>query len=164
MFLNKSSVADAVLGGWQWSTTYTYRSGLPFTPVMSLSTGSNTLANGASWFPNRVGSGKLAHPTVKEWFYTTAFIAPVTGTFGDSRRNILYGPHFANFDMSVGKTFALSHAHEAWKMQLKLDMFDVFNHPNYGQPNAVIGSGVTEGTITSNVANRQMQLAGVLRF
>jgi hypothetical protein len=163
-FLNKGSLVDAVLGGWQWSTTYTYRSGLPFTPVMSGANGSNTLANGASWYPNRIGSGKLAHPTVAEWFNTAAFVAPTAGTFGDSRRNILYGPHFANFDMSVGKTFALSQTHDAWKLQFKLDMFDAFNHPNYGQPNASIGSGATVGTITSNITNRQIQLAAVLRF
>ncbi len=106
MFLNEGGVVDAVLGGWQVSTTYTYRSGLPFTPVMSGSNNSNSLAG--NWYPNRVGSGKLANPTVKEWFDTTAFVTPATGTFGNSRRNILYGPNFANFDVSIAKTFALS--------------------------------------------------------
>ncbi|MEI9979576.1 MAG: hypothetical protein WDN23_11360 [Edaphobacter sp.] len=161
-FLNDGGVVDAVLGGWQASTTYTYRSGLPFTPVMSGANNSNSLAG--NWYPNRIRSGKLAHPTTAEWFDTTAFVTPATGTFGNSRRNILYGPNFANFDVSIAKTFALSQAHEAWKLQFKLDMFDVFNHPNYGQPNANIGGGSTVGTITSNVTNRQMQLAGVLRF
>ncbi len=164
MFLNQGNVVDAVLGGWQLSTTYTYRSGLPFTPVMSGANGSNSLAAGASWFPNRIGSGKLAHPTVAEWFDTTAFVTPATGTFGNSRRNILYGPHFANDDLSIGKTFAISEAHEAWKLQFKLDMYDVFNHPNYGQPNANIGGGSVVGTITSNITNRQMQLNGIFRF
>jgi hypothetical protein len=131
---------------------------------MSGANGSNTLAAGASWFPNRIGSGKLPHPTVAEWFDTTAFATPATGTFGNSRRNILYGPHFANVDLSVGKTFAVSQTHEAWKLQFKLDMYDVFNHPNYGLPNANIGAGSVVGTITSNITNRQMQLNGIFRF
>jgi hypothetical protein len=47
-----------------------------------------------NWFPNRIKSGKIAHPTLQEWFDTSAFAVPAAHTFGDARRNILYGPHF----------------------------------------------------------------------
>jgi hypothetical protein len=160
--LNNSALLDEVLGGWQASSTYNYRSGVPFTPLMG--TANLSYSQAGNWYPNRIASGKLSHPTVQEWFNPAAFVEPAPHTFGDSRRNILYGAHYADVDFSMAKTFGISAFETPVKIQVKLDAFDIFNHPNYNQPNASIGSGAQVGTITSSLTNRTMQLGGVLRF
>jgi hypothetical protein len=49
-------------------------------------------------------------------------------------------------------------------VQFRGESFNLFNHPQFGQPNATIGSGAV-GTITSIVGNpRQMQVALRLVF
>jgi hypothetical protein len=160
-YANQSRLlADALIGGWQLSTIVVYRSGSAFTPLMS-----NNLSGAlsGSWYPNRVGTVTVPHPSVSEWFNVNAFATPATNTFGDSTRNILYGPHFADVDLSLAKSFAIPALGEASNVELKVDSFDAFNHPNYGQPNSTIGStGV--GTISSSQTNRGLQLGGTFRF
>jgi hypothetical protein len=53
---------------------------------------------------------------------------------------------------------------EQLTLQFRAESFNVLNHPQFGQPNATIGSGAV-GTITSTVGNpRQMQVALRLVF
>jgi hypothetical protein len=101
---------------------------------------------------------------VNEWFDPNAFVAPAEHTFGNSKRDILYGPHYADVDFSMSKTFSMNAFDNPMSFQLKLDATDIFNHPNYGQPNANIGSGPQVGTISSSYTNRSMQVGGVFRF
>jgi hypothetical protein len=49
-------------------------------------------------------------------------------------------------------------------VQFRAESFNLFNHPQFGQPNASIGNGAVT-TITSTVGNpRQMQVALRLVF
>lgn len=48
-FLNRSGVADAIIGGWQGSTIFLVHSGEPFTPVIGTANLSYSLAG--SWYP-----------------------------------------------------------------------------------------------------------------
>src|SRR5581483_4308900 len=91
-FIDHGGIVDAVIGGWQISSTFQFHTGLPFTPVMGTADLSGSLAG--SWRPNRTGSGSLANPTVQQWFNTADFEQPTPYTFGNSGRNILYGPGF----------------------------------------------------------------------
>ncbi len=122
---------------------------------------SNSLAG--SWFPNRVGNGKLANPTISKWFDTSAFVQPDPYTFGNSRRNILSGPNWRDVDASLGKTFSLSKLREAAGFEFRADVFDLFNHPNFGQPNASIGTSGA-GIISNAYTSRNFQFTGRLRF
>jgi hypothetical protein len=159
-YANSNELADAVIGGWQVATIWQIHSGSSFTPLMA-----NNLSGAlsGSWYPNRVGTITVANPGMKEWFNVAAFTSPSPNTFGDSRRNILYGPRFADIDLSLAKVFAIPILGEGTSFQLKADSYDIFNHPNYGQPNSTIGStGV--GTISSSLTHRSLQLGGVFRF
>jgi hypothetical protein len=49
-------------------------------------------------------------------------------TFGNMGRNILRGPAFANWDASVTKLWRLG---ERFSLQLRGEMFNVLNHPNF---------------------------------
>lgn len=56
---------------------------------------------------------------------------PGTQHFGSLGRNSLIGPGYRNFDFSIFKTTALT---ERIKLQLRAEIFNLFNHPNFASP------------------------------
>ena len=75
-------------------------------------------------------------------------------------------------DISLGKHFPIRKLGEAGDLEIRVDTFDTFNHPNFGQPNGAIGTPAA-GTITSaNASNglfpysqgRILQLGARLSF
>lgn len=161
LFISRSGILDAVVGGWRISASSQIHGGIPFTPKMGTANLSNSLAG--SWFPNRVGSGRLANPTISKWFDTSAFQQPAQYTFGNSRRNILLGPSWRSADASLGKTFSLDRLREGAGFEFRVDAFDVLNHPNFGQPNASIGTSGA-GIISSANTSRNFEFTGRIRF
>jgi hypothetical protein len=153
-FLDRHGVADWVLGGWQVNGILTAQTGLPFSPVLQTST-TNT---GTGSRPNVIGPVTYAH-TLQNWFSASAFGTPAPYTYGNAGRDILFGPGRWNWDMSLFKDFVV---HEQTRFQLRAEAFNIFNHPQFGQPNPNIGNPQA-GTITSTVGNpRQLQMG--LRF
>lgn len=127
--------------GWQVNGIWTIRSGFPFTVQQS-----NTLntAN-SSVRPDRLANGSLANPTVNEWFDPGAFRL-VTCQFdylanrchyGNSGQGILDGPGFNSLDLSAFKNFAIT---ERAKLQIRVEAFNIANHPNFNTPNATLTS------------------------
>ena len=148
------------LGGWQVNGILLARSGYPFT-VGSTATVQST---GASNRPNRIGSGVLSNPTINEWFDINAFVNPSdpTGTYGNSGRDILRGPGQFTVDASLIKKTKLGHV----DTELRLEAFNLFNHPAFANPNANIGAA-NVGTITSLLSltpMRQVQLGIKMKF
>jgi len=163
-WLNTHGPLNAMFGGWQMASYFQLHGGKPFTPIVGTSNLSNSLAG--SWFPNRVGNGKLSNPSVNEWFDVTAFQTPAPYTFGNSGRNILFGPSWKSVDANVGKSFPLKNSRllgEGASVEGRVDVFDLFNHPNFGQPNANIGTSGA-GIISSANTSRNLQLTCRLRF
>jgi hypothetical protein len=157
-------VADQIAGGWRVSSIFQWHSGIPFTPVIQSSVAEgidpgldSSIAAGSTLYPNLVGNPKLSNPTLTEWFNPAAYADPAPGTFGNSGRNTLIGPSFYNADLSVGKSFRLPR--EGMRLEIRADMYDVFNHINFNNPDANVGytgSGAladsTAGTITGPAA------------
>nr|MBA3440416.1 TonB-dependent receptor [Pyrinomonadaceae bacterium] len=149
-WLSGGGPAEFVLGGWQVNGINTFQTGLPFTPTAN----SATVNTGTGSRPDRIGDGKLSNPTVDRWFDTSAFATPRQFTYGNSGRNILYGPGRVNFDFSLFKEFQII---EDLKLQFRTEFFNLFNTPQFDLPNAAIGAG-SAGTITSIVGTpRQIQ-------
>lgn len=97
---------------------------------------------------------------VESWFDTAAF-TPVE-RFGNLGRNVVIGPGFNTVDTSVIKNINLS---ERARLHLRLEVFDVFNHANFGPPGNVVGSPAF-GRLTStrfptgeSGSSRQIQFA-----
>jgi hypothetical protein len=118
---------------------------------------------GGAWFPNRIATGKLSNPTVSQWFDPSAFATPTSGTFGDSGRDVLVGPDWRTWDMSLAKNWHLRWLGEAGQFQFRCDATDLTNHPNFGQPNHSIGTPAA-GTITSSNTARNIQFGFRLYF
>jgi hypothetical protein len=54
-------------------------------------------------------------------------------TIGNLGRNTLIGPKLVNCDFSLFKQFALT---EGKTLHFRAEMFNIFNHPNFGVPNS----------------------------
>jgi hypothetical protein len=145
-----------MFGGWQLNGIVTLLSGRPFTPVYS------TLDT-ASGRPDLVGD-PMANVPAGLYFNPAAFRRPVATAqdptlFGNSGRNILIGPDFKNVDMSLFKNIRLT---ERSKLQLRWEVFNVLNHPNFQIPQHLLETSDTgQLRLTSNEA-REMQFA--IRF
>lgn len=155
-----SPVANSIFGGWDTNLIFTSQTGLPFTPTLQAS-----VSNAGGSRPDRLGQGTIANPDPARWFDTSfntagaAWGVPQQFTFGNAGRNILYGPGRINFDWSAFKDFSPS---ESWRLQFRAEIFNLFNTPQFGLPNAAIGNP-NAGLITGIVGNpRQVQLG--LRF
>jgi Carboxypeptidase regulatory-like domain len=83
--------------------------------------------------------------------------------FGNLGRNVLRGFWQRRVDLSLAKAFSLGGARN---VELRWDVFNVFNTVNYALPNNVIGSASTDfGKITDSIGGpRVMQLGARIRF
>jgi hypothetical protein len=169
---------DQIAGGWRLSSLFQWHSGVPFTPVIQNSVAPGidpglapSLSAGSFLYPQQVGDSKVSNPTIHGWFNPAAFANPAPGTFGNTHRNTLIGPGFANVNLSIAKEFSL---YERLKLEIRGDAYNAFNHINYANPNANVGyvGGVladpTAGTITGpagfNGNLRIIQLGAHLTF
>jgi hypothetical protein len=140
-------------GGWQVNGILFLRSGLPFTVTQT----QNVTSTGTGNRPNRICDGTLSDPTIDRWFDTSCFVPPadITGTYGDSGRNILRGPGQFNIDMSLIKRTRFGRVNT----EIRIEAFNILNHPQFGQPNGQIGNA-SVGRITSMLSNPACALCG----
>jgi outer membrane receptor protein involved in Fe transport len=138
-------IADEIVGGWRASGVFQWHSGLPYTPVIQGSVADGvdpgltpSFSAGSTLYPEIVGNPTVSNPTISHWFNTAAFANPAGGTFGNTGRNTLIGPGFTDVDFSIGKEFSL-HVREGMKLEIRADAFNVFNHPNFANPDADVG-------------------------
>ena len=124
-------------GGWQVSAVASVHSNVPFTPVLSFDN-ADLRSLLTSERPDLVGNPytgvcpngtNVGTPSC--WFNPTAFAVPAPGQFGDAGRNILRGPGFAQFDLSLQKSF---HLREGMKIAVGAEAYNLFNHPNFAIP------------------------------
>jgi len=150
-WLNHGGIVNGILGGWQLASVVGLRSGIPFTVLTS---GGITNAGGADR-PNRIGNGTLSSgQSIYSWFNLSAFVIQPQYTYGNSGRNILFGPVQHNMDLSLHKNFAII---ERMRIQFRAESFNFTNTPAFDQPNATINM-LGAGTITKTIGNpRQIQ-------
>ena len=86
---------------------------------------------------------------------------PALATYGTLPRNFLRGPGRTNVDLAVSKTTALWQ--EKAKLELRFEFFNLFNHPEFSNPDTNITSP-TFGQILNTADPRIIQLAGRLTF
>jgi len=142
---NWNRAVDAVAGGWSVQFGVIAHSGYPITVLDSSSP--SLQASRSTERPDRIGSGEVDNPTLERWIDRSAFRSAPQGEFGDSGIGILRAPSFWNADLTVGKRLAMVGTHY---LLIRGEFFNVFNHPNFGPPQANIQS-TAFGTITSTV-------------
>ncbi len=146
--------ADAVLGGWQLGGILSLRTGIPF----SVSYPGDPQNSGTANRGNRVGVGTIDNPTIDKWFDEMAFVASAPGVYGNTGRNVLYGPGSRNFDFILGKRFRVSEKHA---LQFRFESFNFTNTPTFGQPN---GGLRAQATATINEADEPRRIQFALKY
>ncbi|MBI1760743.1 MAG: carboxypeptidase regulatory-like domain-containing protein [Acidobacteria bacterium] len=155
----------AVLGGWQTNGSLTWQTGLPFT--VTDQTAVSGIIGGGGERPNLVSSNiRVSNPTVGtggQFLDVAAFALPAAFTLGNAPRNVGVGPRQSIINASLFKTFKL---YEGWNLQFRTEVFNLPNHPVFGQPNTAFGNAAF-GKITTTAgvyAPRQIQFALKLLF
>jgi outer membrane receptor protein involved in Fe transport len=130
--------------GWQLNTVVTLRSGNPFHLTLF-----DDYNNTGEFFPRPdiVGNPYAGTHAPDRFINLSAFAVPCTldpagdgsaasclpGTwhFGSLGRNALRGPGYRNVDFSIFKDTPIT---ESVKIQLRAEIFNIFNHPNFSNP------------------------------
>jgi hypothetical protein len=158
-----------VFGGWQLNGIVSMHSGYPFSPSIQTPNWSRTgnISNNAEDRPNvkpGVDPKKIVTGNPNGWFDPSAFELPLRGTVGNTPRNFLRGPGFANVDMSLVKNQVIG---VNTRVQIRLEVFNLLNHANFATPTRPVFAGAnqneaplaTAGKVTRTVnSSRQLQL------
>jgi hypothetical protein len=134
-------VTRAVFNGWQIAGTTLFRSGTPFSVGYSISGYGNAQLTGSPDLGARVKlvgdprSGTSDSPYNR--IHPAAFLPPQPGSIGlESGYNYLRNPGLNNWDLSLQKNIPLKG--ERFRMELRGDAFNVFNHPQFNGINSTI--------------------------
>jgi hypothetical protein len=152
------------LGNWDMYAVFTGATGQPFTvavhPDLDVSnTGRANLGFGSNDRPDLVGDPEAGGGTPEQWFNPAAFALPEFGTFGDVGRNSLEGPGYRNLNLAFTRVVGFSRG----DLQVRLEVYNVFNWTNYGLPDKFLGSP-TFGQILSAGAPRRFQVGVKWRY
>jgi hypothetical protein len=139
-------VASTLLNGWQWGSIFQASTGEPFTPLMS-GDPLNLHSNDVFAFPDRItGTGCSGNPIkgvtpfnrqyVNVGCFAFPAFDPVTGLthLGTASRNSIIGPGLTDFDTSLVKNTRIPKISEAFNLQFRAELFNIFNHVNYATP------------------------------
>ncbi len=131
--LGRSGTAGRVLGGWLAAGIFRARSGFPITVQQSEDYNGIGLTN--AFRPDLVYGQPLwfgdANSPAGRRLNPFAFAATPSGQQGTLGRNALDGFGMSQVDMALSREFrAGDHA----ALQIRLEAFNVFNHPNFADP------------------------------
>ena len=152
-----SGALNRVVGGWTIYYVGFLVSGQYFTPGFSGSDPSNTQTFGG--LPDRIANGNLpaSQRKLDHWFDPSAFAVPPDRRFGNSGVNILEGPGYNAHHVSLNKDAKLT---ERFTLQFSWHISNIFNHPNFLNPDGNISSPGTVGQIFSDVTHWDLQKGG----
>jgi hypothetical protein len=152
---------------WQLAPIIRATSGAPFNVTSGLD---NSLTSVNQDRPNQVSPKVFtkAHPLQNSTknpatLNIAAFSANSIGTYGNLGRNAFVGSKFVNVDASLSRRFPI---HDRLNMQLRLEAFNVLNHPNFSNPSTLsINSTASFGKVTSTASGSNPRLfQGAVKF
>jgi len=162
-----TGLAHHLLGGWELHGMLQAQTGSAFGPSVGFDRarfgGGGTADSGQR--PDFIASpgAKIILGDPQRYFDPSVYSLPAAGTFGNLGRNTLSGPGLASFDAALNKSVFRAERH---LVRLRVEMFNVTNHPNFQVP-SILGlfsnTGARNGSagqITETVSSsRQLQLS-----
>jgi len=156
-------------GGWEFTSVYSFHSGEFLTPQWTLPdpvgtayTTSRTPAQ-VTIRPNYLRNANLPKDqrSTARWFDITAFGAPALGTYGTSARGVIFGPGSQIVNGGITRRFNLK---ESLRLGWELTATNLFNTPNYSNPDMSITSLANAGVITGTGGVSQLDPSGARAF
>jgi len=136
-----NALVHGILGGWQTSNIIQTRTGGPVNPQLISGffglavrpdlTGQPIKLSNASW--------PVSSYNVNAFAVDPNFNGDPGVGLGDAGRNSLRAPGFFQWDFSLMKNFPIR---EKLTVQFRADIFNIFNHPNFGNPDVGICTAV----------------------
>jgi len=153
---NASAIVKHIAGGWQLNGIYQAQTGFPLTvprgTVLDIRYMTNRPDITSGCDPND------GPKTTAQYFNTSCFAALTLAQTGErpgnAGRNTVRGPGFQRTDLSIFKNFDFASHH---RIQVRIEGFNIWNQPRFGQPNGTFGSA-TFGQITTADDGRVIQL------
>ena len=179
----QSGFVSHFLGGWQLSSIFSVSSGTPFYPRISGRSAPDQSRSTGGQRPDLVAGRSFSSIVLgdpNQYFDPKAFVLPPppppgfpagSGFYGNAGRNILIGPGFENFDLSLMKNTPLK-IKEGDRLEFRAEFFNLFNRANFAVPSSlqvlnpangqyIAGAGKISKTVSSS---RQMQFGLKLIF
>lgn len=167
-FAQYGGVRGKLLEGWSVAAISQLMSGAPFSVTFDNA--------GDAWYATRASvvpgvPAYASNKTIAHWLNTDpttgaplAFVKPAPNTFGNSERNLLFGPGVKTVDMNLNKNTTIA---EGVHLNLRVDAFNLTNTANFNNPSSDITVPSTYGTITSTnpvVIARKLQFGAKVTF
>src|SRR5579872_3600643 len=121
--------------------------------------------------PDRIGNPVPANRTYQNWVTPSAFITPGCPSFtrcangihveGNAARNSVEFPGINNWDLAIMKNTRIG---ERLSAQFRAEMFNAWNHAQFGPPNLSLASGQFGRIGSLLIAPREIQFALKLIF
>ena len=161
-FKGSNKLVQLTAGGWEWSGVTQFWGGTPCLSGGATGATTNDSCDLAVTGGGNLGNGGFGHirpdylggPIIAPhnhnvpagqfpmWYNPAAFAVPANGSYGNFRRNSIYGPGVDNWNMSLFKNFNFT---ENTRIQLRFEAYNVFNHTQWGTINNDL-SAPTPGT------------------
>ena len=166
--------ARGAASGWEWTGSYLFQSGQPVTIQSGVDSNGNQDAAGDRAILNAAGTqgvgskvsrvcrdpatGATSVNNACATANTVGYVANTpnaryiqagAGAIPNIGRNTFNSPYFNVWNMSIIKNQKLT---ERFKLQMRVDAYDVFNHPNYTFGNLSVFQ-VTTNALSQNYAN-----------
>ena len=141
-------ILNAMVGGWQISGIYTFRSGefLRFNNQMDF-----------------VGDPYISNPGPQKWFNTDAFKVPTpyTPRMNPWQFDDITGPVFWDVDGTLSKTFPIK---EKYRLEFRFEAYNLTNSLMWANPNMTVGNSLFGRSTAQATTNRGREMQYTLRF
>jgi len=154
---NRGRVFGKIASRWQLSPLVRWMSGDHSTPVTGVDT---ALTGQGGQRAMQILSNPYGNKTYTNYLNPLAFTSAPPGTYSQLHPNTITNPASFQNDMALTRSFAVG---EGRTLQFRWEVFNVFNHVNFGPPTSSLNSS-NFGKITTAGDPRIMQFAGKFEF
>jgi hypothetical protein len=173
---------NRLVEGWQVVGVLQLQSGSPLTVLTNLNTFTGVtslrpdligdpsiIGDATQYFDNTVCDPRIAGSCTSSSVFALPVSADGVFHFGNMPRNAIVGPGFSDTDLSLIKNLDLA---GTARLQLRVEVFNVFNVANFGQPGRIATVGSTSFGVITNTrfptgdsgSSRQVQFAAKILF
>jgi hypothetical protein len=133
----------AVASGWRISPILKILTG----DYLNITSGQDIALTGVGYQrPNQILANPYGDKSINKYFNPAAFQQTAPGTYGNTGANSVAGPGFWGLDAALSRTFQV---HEAQKVELRVEAFNLTNSFRMNDPIAAINSPLFGKVITA---------------